>query len=427
MFDYNALPLFCLLCISFPPLLLKKAKKAKMKQIIQLYKNAFSGLSRPAWMLSLVMLINRSGTMVLPFLGIYLTSSLGFNLEQTGIILSCFGIGSMAGSFLGGWLTDKFGHFYIQFLSLVLGGIIFIFLANVDGFYQMSIGILILSTIAESFRPANASSVSFYAKPENVSRAFSLNRMAINLGFSIGPAIGGMLAAISFKLLFLADGITCIIAGIFFFIYFKDLKGHSPKESTGHDSEKKSSPAYKDNQFIMFTILTSCFAILFFQLFIALPLYYREVYQLSENKIGLLLGLNGLVVFSLEMILVYILGKVARIHRLIFTGLVLVGVGFVVLNLVHAEIILVAGMFVLSIAEIFAMPFMVTFVVQKSGIKNRGSYMGMYSFAYAVGHVISPIMSTYIIDQYSYSSLWWFSGIAAVLVGIGFWYNTKNH
>lgn len=397
-----------------------------MSRIIQLYKNAFSGLSRPAWMLSLVMLINRSGTMVLPFLGIYLTSSLGFTLEQTGIILSCFGVGSMAGSFLGGWLTDKFGHFYVQFLSLVLGGVIFIFLANVEGFYQMASGILILSTIAESFRPANASSVSFYAKPENVSRAFSLNRMAINLGFSIGPAIGGLLAAISFKLLFVADGITCIAAGIFFFFYFRNIKGHEPKSNKHKNEPIKTKSAWKDKQFIVFTILTSCFAILFFQLFISLPLYYRDAYQLSEGRIGMLLALNGIVVFSLEMILVYILGKVAKIHRLIFIGLLMVGAGFVVLNLFESQYVLALGMLILSVAEIFAMPFMVTFVVQKSDMQNRGSYMGMYSFAYAVGHVLSPILSTMVIDLYGYDILWWLSGIASVLVGIGFWFNTKN-
>lgn len=364
--------------------------------------------------------------MVLPFLGIYLTSSLGFTLEQTGIILSCFGVGSMAGSFLGGWLTDRFGHFYVQFLSLMLGGVAFILLSNVDGFYPLAFGILILSTIAESFRPANAASVSFYAKPENVSRAFSLNRMAINLGFSIGPALGGLLAGISFKLLFVADGITCIIAAIFFFFYFKNIKGHEPKSTSKKEADIPIKPAYKDRQFLIFTVLTSCFAILFFQLFISLPLYYREAYQLSEGKIGLLLALNGLVVFSLEMILVYSLGKVAQIHKLIFLGLILVGLGFVVLNLMQATIILVIGMFILSVAEIFAMPFMVTFVVQRSNLQNRGSYMGMYSFAYAVGHVLSPILSTYIIDHYGYDSLWWLSGIASVFVGIGFWFNTKD-
>ena len=82
--------------------------------------------------------------MVLPFLGIYLKSSLGFTLEQTGVVLSCFGIGSMAGSFLGGWLTDRFGNFHVQFISLLLGGIIFLVLANVTAYIQLAFGILLL-------------------------------------------------------------------------------------------------------------------------------------------------------------------------------------------------------------------------------------------------------------------------------------------
>ena len=142
--------------------------------------------------------------------------------------------------------------------------------------------------------------------------------------------------------------------------------------------------------------MTSCFAILFFQLFITLPLYYREAYQLSEGKIGGLLALNGFVVFSLEMIMVYILGKGFNINILIFLGLILVGLGFVILNITHTEGILVLGMIVLSIAEIFAMPFMVTFVVQSSNLKNRGAYMGLYAFAFSVGQEISPILDTFI-------------------------------
>jgi len=397
-----------------------------MKRIVQLYKNAFSGLSRSAWMLAVVMLINRSGTMVLPFLSIYLTSGLGYSLEQSGIILSCFGMGSMAGSFLGGWLTDKFGHFYIQVLSLVLGGVIFIVLSNVEAYYQLAFGIFILSTVAESFRPANSSSVSLYSKPENVSRAFSLNRMAINLGFSVGPAMGGLLAAVSFKWLFIADGMTCIFAGLFFFLYFRNIKGHEPKKVSKEAKLPKAKPAWKDYRFLIFTVLSALFAIIFFQLFITLPLYYRQVYELSEGRIGLLLGLNGLVVFSLEMILVYIIGRNFKIHNLILTGLLMVGLGFAVLNLIHAEFILYTGMLILSIAEIFAMPFMVTYVVNSSNINNRGAYMGLYSFSFAVGHVFSPIMGTFIIDRFDFKTLWWVSAVASVVVGVGFRIITKK-
>lgn len=396
-----------------------------MKQIIRLYRNAFSGLSRPAWMLAVVMLINRSGTMVLPFLSIYLTSGLGYSLEQSGIILSCFGIGSMTGSFLGGWLTDKFGNFSIQFLSLILGGFLFVVLAFVEGFVQLAVGVLVLSTVAESFRPANAASVSLYARPENVSRAFSLNRMAINLGFSVGPALGGLLAAISYRWLFIADGFTCIVAGLFFFFYFRRLKGRQ-SASDPVVEEAVVNVAWKDRRFLVFVLLSTCFAILFFQLFITLPIYYRDVYHLSEGRIGLLLALNGLVVFSAEMILVYILGNSYKIQHLILAGFIVMGLSFLVLNLMHATSILFISMMMLSLAEILAMPFMVTFVVHRSSLRNRGAYMGLYSFSFALGHVISPIMGTTIIENLGYEFLWWFSAVASCMVGLGFYFVARN-
>ncbi len=397
-----------------------------MSRIISLYKNAFGGLSRNAWMLALVMLINRSGTMVMPFLGIYLTSALGFSLKEAGIILSCFGVGSMAGSFLGGWLTDKFGSFYIQFLSLVIGGILFIVVSGITAFYSLAIAVFILSLVAESFRPANSSSVSFYARPENISRAFSLNRMAINLGFSIGPALGGLLAAISFKWLFIADGVTCIAAGLFFFFYFRNVKGHQPTPKHQVIEDGKFKNAYHDYRFLIFIVLTAAFATIFFQLFVSLPLYYRDVYHLSEGKIGGLIAFNGVIVFTLEMVMVYILSHRVKISKLIAIGLILVGAGFAVLNTYAHPSVLVVGMIILSIAEIFAMPFMLTYAVQRSGISNRGSYMGLYSFAYSTGHVLSPLISTWIIDTHGFVPLWWLSGIFSALTGIGFWFVTKK-
>ncbi|HWV74785.1 MAG TPA: hypothetical protein VN040_23865, partial [Pseudosphingobacterium sp.] len=91
-----------------------------MNRFLHVYLDAYRGLSRPAWMLALVMFINRSGAMVLPFLGVYITNQLKFSMQEAGIILSCFGIGAVGGSWFGGWLTDRFGHFKIQAGSLFL-------------------------------------------------------------------------------------------------------------------------------------------------------------------------------------------------------------------------------------------------------------------------------------------------------------------
>ncbi|MDX5480919.1 MAG: MFS transporter [Hymenobacteraceae bacterium] len=394
-----------------------------MKKLFLLYRNAFGGLSKPAWMMSVVMLINRSGSMVTPFLSLYVTDMLGYSLKEAGIILSIYGLGSVCGSFLGGWLTDKIGHFRVQFVALTLGGALYFLLLNLQQFEYLAAGVFILSLVNDTLRPANSASIAYYARPENMTRAFSLNRMAINLGFSVGPAIGGLLAAISYRWLFVADGATCIAAGIFFFLYFRNQQGHRPqlqKKEEATELIPASRSPYRDGYFLLFALLCSCFAIIFFQLFTTLPLYYRQVYTLTESRIGGLMALNGLIVFLLEMIIVYMLGEKARKSLLIAAGVATLGVSFVMLNLVQHLSILYVSMLLLSIAEILAMPFMATITVERSDNSNRGAYMGLYTISYSAAHVVAPFLGTTIIAAYGFGTLWWFTGILAVITAAGF-------
>jgi predicted MFS family arabinose efflux permease len=399
-----------------------------MSRILLLYRNAYGGLSQAAWMLALVMFVNRCGAMVVPFLSVYLTEALDYSLRQTGIVMSVFGLGAMGGSFLGGWLTDRIGHFRVQFFSLVLGGSLFFVLVNLSRFEHFAVGIFLLSLFTECLRPANASSVSFYAKPENVTRAFSLNRMAINLGFSIGPALGGLLAAISYQLLFLADGFTCMVAGLVFFLYFRHRKGFHPKAKA--EQKRAVNPSglspYRDLPYLLFVFFCLCFAVTFFQFFTTLPLYYRQAYSLSEQNIGLLLGMNGLVVFLFEMIFVYLVGNRLALWKLIVGGLLLLGISFFLLNLFMGTWVLYLSMLLLSFSEILAMPFMATLTVQRSNDQNRGAYMGLYSLSYSAAFVLAPYLGTSIIAHYGFAALWWASGALAGVTAVGFWAVTRR-
>jgi predicted MFS family arabinose efflux permease len=398
-----------------------------MKSVFNLYRNAFGGLSRAAWMMSVVMLINRSGAMVTPFLGVYLTSQLNYGLKEAGMIMSVYGMGSVCGSFLGGWLTDKIGHFKVQFFSLTIGGTLYFMLLHLEKFEALAAGVFILSLVNDCLRPANASSIASYARPENITRAFSLNRMAINLGFSIGPAVGGLLAALSYQWLFIADGTTCILAGLFFFVYFRNRQGN--RVSYTSVAEQPSTPVrspYRDGYFVLFVLLCCCFAILFFQLFSTLPLYYKQVYSLPEGRIGMLMALNGVIVFLLEMILVYLLGERAPKALLISGGVLLLGVSFVLLNMFEHLSVLYISMFLLSVSEILAMPFMATITTERSGPANRGAYMGLYTIAYAAAHVISPYLGTTIVESYGFHALWWSTGVMAAFTGLGFYFVIRH-
>lgn len=391
-----------------------------MNRFLHVYLDAYRGLSRPAWMLALVMFINRSGAMVLPFLGVYMTNQLKFSMQDAGIILSCFGIGAVGGSWFGGWLTDRFGHFKIQAGSLFFTAPLFFILPQLRSLESLAFGIFLLSLVSESFRPANSVSIAYYAKPENITKAFSLNRMAINLGFSIGPALGGFLASVSYNLLFYGNGITCILAGILFFTYFKNKKGHrQKKDEITLQSFPKRSP-YKDKPYLAFSFLCTLYAICFFQLLNTLPLFYRSVYKLSESQIGTILAFSGAVVFSLEMLVVHIAEKKMTTSQVIVFGTLLCGISYMFLNFQGGIWLLYLSIFILCISEIMAIPFMATVTVTRSGRHNQGAYMGLNALAFSIAHIISPYIGTHIAANFGFPILWWGTGIVTTATAIGF-------
>jgi MFS family permease len=178
--------------------------------------------------------------------------------------------------------------------------------------------------------------------------------------------------------------------------------------------------------FIGFIALVIGFAMMFFQIFSTWPLYQREVFQLQEQEIGLLLGLNGLIVFLFEMILVYKIGDRFQIRKLMAFGSFLMGLAFLMLYGFETKWALYGACILISFAEIFAMPFMATYTIQKSGEKNKGAYMGLYSVAFASAFVLAPLIGTNVIAAWDFQSWWLIVGGMALGVGIGFLVLLRN-
>jgi predicted MFS family arabinose efflux permease len=399
-----------------------------LKRFFSLYLDSYRGLSKPIWMLSLVILINRIGAMVVPFLSIYMTQALGFSIKETGYVLSFFGLGAVTGSWLGGWLTDKFGFFKIQAISLFFIVPMYFILPQLKTVESLALGIFFLSIISDTFRPANSVAIAYYAKPENLTKAFSLNRMAINLGFSIGPALGGILASISYYWLFYGNALGSLIAGLVFYIYFNNRKSKFPKENlaTKSKSTEKAPSPYRDKKILLFSLLCALYAICFFQLLTTLPLFYKEVHQMTEAGIGIILGYSGIFIVVLEMLLVQIADKRLSISQILICGAILCGLSFVMLNLNSSILMLYISMSVLCISEILAMPFMSTVIVKNSVEGNQGAYMGLYSLSFSVAHIFSPFLGTLTVEHFGFETLWWATGILSVIVGTGFYFLMKT-
>jgi predicted MFS family arabinose efflux permease len=395
-----------------------------LRSSLALYRSAYSGLSTPVWWLAFVLFINRSGTMVIPFLTVYLTNEMHYTIGQAGIIMGLFGAGAMLGGYLGGLLTDRIGFYPIQFWSLILNGVMFFVLGQMHTLLQLGICIFILSTLGESFRPANAAAIAFYSEHETRTRSYSLNRLAINLGWSIGPAIGGILASISYQWLFWVDGITCILAAVLLRICLPPEK-HQPaqKENT---FKTNSNSAYRDKIYLQFMFFVFLVAICFLQLFSLVPVYYKKVIHMSEALIGIVLALNGLIIVLIEMILVYKIEGKRNPATYISLGAVLIGVSFIVLNIEASFMIVLFSMVVITFGEMMLFPFINTFWVGRSNETNRGQYAALYTMSFSLAHVVAPTTGALVVNHFGYNVLWYLAFVICLVASIGF-YKLNNY
>lgn len=387
-----------------------------LKRAFNKYIDNFRGFSREIWILTLITFINRAGTMVLPFLSKYLKEDLHFSYSQVGWIMVSFGCGSILGSWLGGKLSDKIGFYKIMIFSLLTSGFAFFGLQFVKSFEGLLIAMFLIMTVADMFRPAMFVSLGAYAKPENRTRALTLVRLAINLGFAAGPALGGLLImSVGYKGLFWVDGTSCILAILIFWIKVKEKK-KSKYTDKEHPGEVLTHSVFKDTPFWIFLMGTLITGILFFQLFTTIPLYHKEQFNLSEFQTGLLLTLNGILVFFLEMPIVSYIEK-HKINKLkvITYGCLAMAISIYLLLVNNWAGILIIMMIFMTFAEMFAFPFSNSFAMSRAPKGHEGRYMAIFTMSYSLAHILSAKTGMEIIDLFSYQINWFFMGTLGVI------------
>lgn len=344
--------------------------------------------------------------MVVPFMSIYCIRQLHFSIVEAGIIMSLFGVGSISGAFVGGKLTDKFGFYDLQVGALLSGGILFLILGYQHTFLTVSLGTFVLSFCNESFRPANSTAIAHYSTPENKTRSYSLNRLAINLGWAVGAGFGGLLASINYHLLFWVDGTTNILAALL-------LLRLMPRASIINNIKKIEEgiakiSAYKDSTYLVFILCSTLFAICFFQFFIMEPVFYKIQWHFSERFIGFLMALNGILIGVVEMVLIHNLEGKKNGLIYIITGVLMGAAGFVLLVFLPAgTAAAILIVLLMTFSEMLAMPFMNTFWISRSTEYNRGEYAALYTMSWSAAQVVAPIIGGVIIAYGGFSLLWW--------------------
>ncbi|MEZ6094023.1 MAG: MFS transporter [Pirellulaceae bacterium] len=389
-------------------------------RVIQNYRAAFSGLPREIWFLSLIMLINRSGSMVLPFLSLYVSKELNLGYDSAGAIVACFGAGSCIGSFAGGYLADRFGPFRTQIFSLLGNAVGFAVLSQMTTFRSFATVIFITSIVSDVFRPANGASITFLSPAHLHRKAFALNRLAINLGFTVGPLVGGILAFYSYQWLFWVNACTCVITAITFIA----LLGFRLKEYTSPHGEavaevmNPKSP-FRDGRFLIFIVLNFATFCVFFQLISTFPLFLEQRFHLNEFQIGTLLGLNTVVIVFFEMVLIESI-KGYSLLKTIAWGAMLMCLGFGILPFGNGYWFAALTVLVWTVGEMLGMPQMLAFVTQLSDRTSRSRYLGMYMLSVSLAMVQGPLIGSRLFATQG-TSFWHYGTAVGALVFVGYY------
>lgn len=386
-----------------------------LRTVLCAYRDAFTGHGPAVWRLAIATLVNRSGTMVLPFLILFLTEERGFSPVEAGRTLALYGVGGLLGAFLGGWLCDRVAPRRVMIASLVLTGCGFLILGRLEARWALALAIFLVSVVGEAFRPANGAAIAAASTAEDRTRSFALNRLAINAGMSFGPAVGGLLAQRDYGWLFLVDGLTCLAAAGLLAVG-DDLARPAAAPAA---AEAPARSPWRDGPFLALLLLMTAVGLVFFQANGAFPLTLRRDYGWSELRIGLMLAVNTVIIVLFEMVLVNATRRVDPL-LLVGAGSVLFCAGFGLLPLGSGVAWVAFTVAVWTVGEMLSMAAGSAAVANRAGPRSLGRYMGLYVLSFSAAQVVAPVLGTWAYERFGAAALWYACGALAVPMALGF-------
>jgi predicted MFS family arabinose efflux permease len=365
------------------------------------------GLPADVWIIFATTLVNRAGMMALPFLVLYLTKYLGVSASVAGLAISAYGVGGIVTAPIAGRLADRIGPFAVMRGSLALTGVVLLVIPLVHSFALVLLLTFVWAVVADAARPATMSALTGATSPEKRRAAVALHRLAINLGMSIGPAVGGFLALVSFPLLFVVDGLTSLAAAVvlttLLWIRHRPDPATAERAAAGESSARaraftRSSVVWRNRAALLFFTTSFLMNIVFAQHQGAMPLYLVRDLHYRESFYGGLFVLNTLLIVAVEVPL-----NIAMSHwptrAAIVLSTALIAVGFGGLAIATTTLPIAITVVIWTFGEMIFFPTGTAYVAELAPPGRMGEYMGAFASTFSLSLIVGPWAGAALLDK----------------------------
>jgi MFS family permease len=390
----------------------------KLNKIYHEFPNKF-------WIVVLVSFIDGiGGTLLFPFLSLYITQRFGIGMTQAGIILGAFSAFGLIGSMVGGALTDKFGRRRLILFGLVFSALSTLTLGLVNtlaGLYPLVVVIGLLSNIAG---PAHNAMIADILPEKQRSEGFGILRVVGNLAWIIGPTIGGLVAAKSFFMLFVIDSILSCIVAFLFYKLIPETKPAEPEEKGQAESVWQTVAGYRhvlrDLAFMAFLVASILMLLVYQQMYNTLPVYLRDTHAFTTSMYGFLLTSSAITVVLFQF---WVTRRVKDRPPFLMMalGTVFYALGFGMFGLVSAYTLFILAVVVITIGEMILMPVSQALAANFAPVDMRGRYMAVFGLSWAIPSMLGPGAAGWILDNFNPNLLWYGGGILCILSALSFY------
>jgi len=393
--------------------------KNTLEKITKLYHE----FPRTFWIVVVVTFIDRiGGSLLFPFFALYITSKFNVGMTDVGVLFAAFSLSSFAGSTVGGALTDRLGRKGIIIFGLIASSFSTVamgFIGSFETFFMLALFVGILSDVAG---PAHQAMVADILPEEQRADGYGIIRVAFNLSVVIGPAVGGLLAARSYLLLFLSDAAISLLTVFLIVIFLPETKpaAHpdAPKESMG-STFAGYGRVFRDTMFMLFLGAVMLEVFTYMNMNTSLGVYLRNEHGIIESGYGYLLSLNAAMVVLMQFPITRRIEKLPPMLMMAF-GTFLYAVGFSMYGYVSTYAWFMMAMVIITIGEMIVAPVSQALVASFAPEEMRGRYMAVSGFSWGLPFAVGPYLAGLIIDGPAPYMLWYAAGLVGVLSTLGF-------